>query len=161
MTETGVFDIDLIKIDEIVITNAGIDNNTQLTSLEKDNHYFDINFGFESGVNLPQKKFRLVFSCNMSTFTKDDIKVDVSGRFDIVFYFIVENLDTLTRVDSENGLVINSDFVTSLANIVYSTSRGIIYTRCQGTILKHTILPILSTKDLLKLIGVDDETPTT
>ena len=51
MSNTDDFNIDLIKVDEIIITNAAIDNNAGLSSLEKDNYYFDLTYGFSPGIN--------------------------------------------------------------------------------------------------------------
>lgn len=157
MTDAGIFDISLIKIDEIVITNAGIDNDTELVFLDKGNHYFDIKYGFTPGININKKKFRIIFSCDINTFNKSDEPIAIKGRFEIAFLFNVENLESLTTFTENEGLVIDPDFVSSLSNIVYSTSRGIIYTRCQGTILKNLILPIISTTDLLKMLDNEKE----
>jgi hypothetical protein len=144
------FDIELLKVDEIVINNAAIENNTQFSFLEKDKYYFDIKFGFSPGINLSQKKIRIIFTCDILTFTNSNEKVDIKGRFEIAYFFEVENLEKLVNI--EDGIEINSDLVTSLGNIAYSTSRGIIYTRCQGTILQKLILPVMSTKKLVDMM---------
>ena len=80
--------------------------------------------------------------------------MEVSGRFDIAYFFGVENLEKL--VNDGEGFLINPDLLSSLANIAYSTSRGIIYTRCQGTILKKVILPILSTQKLVEILQTQE-----
>lgn len=151
MNKIDDFDIELLKIFEIVINNAAIENNTELSVLEKDNYHFDINFNFSPGINLSQKRIRIIFACDITTLLRSGEKIDVKGRFEIAYFFEIENLDKLAKV--EDGVEINADLVTSLANIAYSTSRGIIYTRCQGTILQKLILPVMSTKKLVDLLA--------
>lgn len=149
------FDIELLRVDEIVINNAAIENNTQLSFLEKDKYYFDIKFRFLPGINLSQKKIRIIFTCDIGTFTNSKENIDIKGRFEIAYFFEVENLEKL--VDVGNEIEINSDLLTSLGNIAYSTSRGIIHTRCQGTILQKLILPVMSTKKLLELMNPQEK----
>ena len=154
MSNIDDFNIDLIKVDEIVITTAAIDNNAGLSALEKDNYYFDLTYGFSPGINISKKKIKILFSCDIKTFTNLDEKMEVSGRFDIAYFFGVENLEKL--VNDGEGFLINPDLLSSLANIAYFTSRGIVYTRCQGTILKKVILPILSTQKLVEILQTQE-----
>ncbi len=98
---------------------------------------------------------RIIFSCEIETFTEENNPINVSGNFDVAFYFLGNNLDKLTTTNDDQGLTINGDLITALANISYSTSRGIIYTRCQGTILKNFMLPILPNEELQALLYWD------
>jgi hypothetical protein len=142
-----IVDIELLRIDEIVINNAAIENNTELSFLEKDKYYFEINYNFSAGINPSQKKVRVIINCNISTFLNSNEKIDINGKFEIAYFFSVENL-----LNTGEEIEINSDLASSLANIAYSTSRGIIYTRCQGTILQKLILPVTSTKRLVDML---------
>jgi hypothetical protein len=151
MDKMDDFDIEHLKIFDIAINNAAIENNTALTVLEKDNYRFDIDYNFLPGINLPQKRIRIIFTCDIKTFTNSGEAVDIKGRFEIAYFFEIENLDKLATVGDE--IEMNLDLITSLADIAYSTSRGIIYTRCQGTILQKLILPVMSTKKLVALLA--------
>jgi hypothetical protein len=142
-----IVDIELLRIDEIVINNAAIENNTELSFLEKDKYYFEINYNFSAGINPSQKKVRVIINCNISTFLNSNEKIDINGKFEIAYFFSVEKL-----LNTGEEIEINSDLASSLANIAYSTSRGIIYTRCQGTILQKLILPVTSTKRLVDML---------
>jgi hypothetical protein len=142
-----IVDIELLRIDEIVINNAAIENNTELSFLEKDKYYFEINYNFSAGINPSQKKVRVIINYNISTFLNSNEKIDINGKFEIAYFFSVENL-----LNTGEEIEINPDLASSLANIAYSTSRGIIYTRCQGTILQKLILPVTSTKRLVDML---------
>lgn len=155
MINSEAFNIDLIILEDIVITQATIENTSELTSLS-DDYSFDLTYGFKPGVSLQRSKARIIFTCEIQTKDGNDEKVPVHGRFDISFQFAVKNLNELV-FKTEESLQVNSDLMTTLSNIAYSTSRGIIYTRCHGTILKKVILPILSNKKLIELLQPNSE----
>ncbi len=153
MNSLSKFNIDLIKLDHIVVTNAAINNEAQLSTLEKGKHEFKLTYNFLLGHNILDKKFRIIFSCEIKTLNDRSEEINVNAKFDIAFLFTVENLEELiTKSEDSGGLAIDNDLITSLANLSYSTSRGIIYTKCQGTILKSVIIPILSTQKLLEIL---------
>jgi hypothetical protein len=150
MSDKTKFDVKLVNIDNIVITNARIDNDTQLAVLEKHKYIFDITHSFSISINTEQNRMRVVFSCIIKTVSKEtNREVDVKANFDIAFFFIVENLKEL--VSGEFTLTSNADLVVALANISYSTSRGILFTRCQGTIMKSLMLPILENSEIVNM----------
>jgi hypothetical protein len=105
-----------------------------------------LNIGYETQFNLGDKM------------VKSDIKVEVSavidgkevgsGHFELVFIYHVENLDELAL---ENGgkIKVNGGLSNTLASITYSTTRGILMTRFQGTVLKNFILPIINPNELV------------
>ncbi|HRP56333.1 hypothetical protein [Agriterribacter sp.] len=145
------YDTELIKLEEISITDAGISNKTDMTVIDKESHYHDLNYRFQFGVNHSQKKIRVTFSCAIATFKKNGEKVDIKGNFNIVFFFHIDNLEELVKYDDKE-MQVESNVLLSLSNITYSTSRGIIYTRCLGTIFNNVILPVLSTKKLEEIL---------
>ena len=44
MSSKGIFDINLVKIDDIVVTNALIDNNKKIVAVEKGKHFFHLTY---------------------------------------------------------------------------------------------------------------------
>lgn len=151
MSNTGSFNADLTSIDEIVIVKANIENATELVRFADDEYRFDITFQFHPGVNLDLKKVRMIFTCDIKTHKSDRTTVPINGHFDIAFIFTVENLSELVLVLPDD-IEIDDGLMASIGNVVYSTSRGIIYSRCLGTILKKVILPVLSTEKILKIL---------
>ena len=144
------YDIDAVKLEEITIVNASIENEEGVSVLNKDSG-FDIQFKVTPGVNIAIKKVRIIFSCGIQAF-KDESRVEklnVKGNFEVSLIFGVDNLADLAKT-TENGLVdVSPDLIAGLSNIAYGTSRGIIYTRCLGTVLGKIILPVISTPKLL------------
>jgi hypothetical protein len=142
------FNIELVQLEDIIITNARIENNTDLVALEKNKYFFEIEYSFNLGVNESEKRIRVVFTCSIKTFQKaDNAAVEINAKFDIGFIFKIDNFSDL--VGESPDFAVNSDLVISLSNIAYSTSRGVIFTRCQGTILKSLILLIQPSDKLI------------
>ncbi|MEX6691274.1 hypothetical protein QTN47_27440 [Danxiaibacter flavus] len=153
MENHQVFNISDIMLQDIVVTHAAIDNEKGLSSLPE-GYSVSYTFGFEASISTDNKTLRVVFHCSAEAFTKD--KKDsfgVKATFAIIYNFLVlQNVESMVRDLGDDQIEFNSDVLLSLANIAYSTSRGIIFTRCQGTILKKGILPILPTDQLRSLI---------
>ena len=145
---SSTFNINNVRINNIIVTNAQINNENNLLSLENGNHSFNLTYRFDLAVNLEESKLRLVFKCDLQTFEKNKKTVlPVKGTFEIAYFFSIDNLVNLI----EDKLEINNELSLALTNIAYSTSRGIIYTRCQGTILNKWILPLMSDEEMSKL----------
>jgi hypothetical protein len=151
MMNPGSFNIDSTRIEEIVITKAAIENTTEITSLEKEGYLCNFTFGFVPGINVGLKKIRIIFSCQIIVLDSHEKPIGIDGNFDVRFVFHIDNLEQLVSGSPED-LQIDRELIASIANIVYSTSRGILYTRCQGTILKNLILPVASTDKLLEML---------
>lgn len=146
------FDIDKVSLDEIIITNASIENQTTITSFDKKHFTRKFAYGFEAAADLEKNKLKVVFKCEMTTEKKSNGEpIDLTGTFEISFTFTVRNLSDLASTE-DSELKIDNDLLVSIFNLVYSTSRGVIYTRCQGTIVNDFILPILPTPKLSELV---------
>jgi hypothetical protein len=152
MTVESKFDIDKLILESITILNASIENNAGIQKIEKDS-IFDLQFTLRPGVNLESRKMRVVFECSFQNAGVEQAskKLDVSAKFEIGFIFNIQNINELIKIKNNQELPeLDNALSTSIANIVYSTSRGIIYSRCLGTVVGNIILPIMPTDTLLK-----------
>lgn len=142
------FNVDALRIENILIKSAGIENPDDIL-LFNSQTVFDINITLTPGINVELKKLMLEFNCHVTAET-GGAKTKASCKFEIAYFFQVENLDDLIQVGKI--IEVDDDLAISVANIVYSTSRGIIFTRCQGTIFNKLIIPVASNSELLTLI---------
>ncbi len=78
---------------------------------------------------------------------------EASGRFHLVFIYRIENLEALAQVGSDNLISLHPALANALSSITYSTSRGILLTRLQGTALQNFVLPVINPNDLLSKAG--------
>lgn len=156
-----LFDINKVRIDDILITNVLIENPDNLSELVREHHEFDLSYGFDPALNVGQKKVRLIFNSDIEVFGSSRNRIGVSAKFTIVFIFSVDNLDELVFRQGDLADA-DPDLMTALASITYSTSRGIIYTKSQGTIIEKFIFPTVSNTKLREIFSeTPDETTST
>jgi hypothetical protein len=67
----------------------------------------------------------------------------------LVFIYHVENLNDLAKPDDKNLIELHPGLAKALSSVTYSTSRGILLTRLQGTALQNFVLPIINPNTLL------------
>jgi len=147
MSDKNIVNSVFVSIDNIGIIKASIDNRTNIIELEAKKYLFKMTFSMELALNVELKKIRTIFICDVEALEKESGKaVGISGKFEIAFFYTVENLVNI--VGSGPEFKQNEDLEKLISEITYSTARGIVFTRCQGTPLKFWLIPIL-----------DDETP--
>ncbi len=75
---------------------------------------------------------------------------EANGSFHLVFIYRIENFEELVTTGENNRLKLNSLLANALASVTYSTSRGILLTRLQGTVLQNFVLPVINPNSLLR-----------
>jgi hypothetical protein len=135
--------------------------NVQLTKFEisaSDDFELDAVSGYnvehsvELGFNVEDKLARVDFTLKVNSTSPDKGAGKASGNFLFVFIYQVENLAELTSIGEGNKLVINGALSSSITSISFSTSRGILLTKCSGTALQNFILPIINPSVLLNKV---------
>ena len=76
-------------------------------------------------------------------------KTEADGFFHIAFFFEIEHLDQYILENTPKQIHIHPGMANAIASISYSTARGIILSRLQGTALSAFILPVINPNDLL------------
>jgi hypothetical protein len=97
----------------------------------------------ELALNEPDKRYRVRLSFSIKTTMKDNSE-PAEGRFTLQFFFLVKDLDRWLTDTEDKGVAVESILASTLAGISYSTARGILLTRFQGTAFQNIILPIIS-----------------
>jgi hypothetical protein len=144
-TITPTFDVTGLKLEDIIILQARIDNPRSLSALS-DDIPVNINFGIDAAFNSEAKKIRLTSKCDITT----ELHPELNGSFEIAFYFSLRDYDNLIKVEpSDNKVDVEENLLAAIGNITYSTSRGIIYSRCLGTVLNKVLLPIVANKTIM------------
>ena len=110
-------------------------------------HSFSVDF--DMSFQLKEKLVKADFKVEIQT-TGEEQVVEAKGQFHFVFLFQVGNLEELVQVAEQNKLQVSSELGNALASITYSTSRGILLTRFQGTGLESFILPVINPNELLE-----------
>jgi hypothetical protein len=111
-------------------------------------HTFNVDF--ELGFNLEDKLVKADFSVHVETKSNENTIEEAVGNFSFVYVFYVDNIEELTTLEEDETITIHPALGNALASITYSTSRGILMTRFQGTVLSDFILPVINPSDLLE-----------
>lgn len=147
MSSQNNYDVRKLRMDDITILNAQITNKPELSALQKGEFQFAVEHKFELATYFEGKSIRLIQSSTVETLdNKTQKPIQITAKFDIAYFFFLENFNDIFAADPE---VIEDNIASSLINICYSTSRGIMFTRCQGTVMKNLIIPILPTDEIL------------
>ena len=107
------------------------------------------NTSLQLGFNIEKKTGKAELSIQVTSESKEKNVEEAKCSFLVAFYFKVDNLIELATLE-ENGFTIDSGLGNALASISYSTARGILITRLQGTGLQEFILPVISPNSLLE-----------
>jgi len=99
--------------------------------------------------NLEEKLVKADFTVEIKTESKGENPKESTGSFHLVFIYHVENLEDLAKPNKNNLLDLHPALSNALSSITYSTSRGILLTRLQGTALQNFVLPIINPNKLL------------
>jgi len=148
------FNIDLISLESINVTNATLENHGGLTT--KDHSAYELSFQYQliPSISIRSKKVQVLTEYEIRATKSDTASPDISSRYSIVFLFGIKNLPNLAVVKDNELISIDEEMLSSLMNIAYSTSRGILYTRYLGTVLDGVILPVISSAELLESTGI-------
>jgi hypothetical protein len=136
---------DQINIVDFTIQTASLKSDFELKDSDIDKH--SLNIGYDTQFNLAEKLIKAVIKVEVAAIS-DGEEVG-HGHFELVFIYHVENLDDLAKNENDK-LIVNGGLSSSLASITYSTTRGILMTRFQGTVLRNFILPVINPNNLLK-----------
>ena len=128
----------------------------QITSEEKENmgvmggHNFQ--FELTTGLNPDENVIGLKLKIDIDAIDKEGKSIGITGSYTHEIIFNVQNLNDFLDVKEVNGkkeYLIDSIFGATLAGIIYSTVRGIIFTRTQGTSLGVVVLPVIDPQVLV------------
>jgi hypothetical protein len=146
MSDKQAFDAGRLSIIEFKFTKGQVDTPEDFEMNLVDGHLLENSL--QLGFNLKEKLIKSDFIIELKTDSKGANAQEATGSFHLVFIFKVENLDELVQ-QNKNTIKLNPDFGNALAAITYSTSRGILLTRLQGTAFQNFILPVINPNKLL------------
>ena len=137
-----------IEIVDFKIIKGEINSPFDFEVVKVEGHTFNVDF--ELGFNLQENLVKADFSVHVATKSNDNVVEEAVGNFSFAYVFYVDNINELTAQENEETITVNPALGNALASITYSTSRGILMTRFQGTVLSDFILPVINPNDLLE-----------
>jgi hypothetical protein len=106
---------------------------------------YSSNVNIDMGFNIEQKLARTNIKISIETDDNKDNTEEAKAFFEFLFFFQIENLEDLIDGPSEDdhSVATHNDLQNALVSITYSTARGVLMSRLQGTIFDNFILPIV------------------
>jgi hypothetical protein len=146
MIERKLIDPQRILIREFKITKGKIDcpDEFDFKNIESFSYTANLNTGF----NLDEKLIRADFSVSVETVSKEKAE-EANGSFHFVFIYHFEDLLGHSSLNESGDVDWNPYLANAIASITYSTSRGILLSRFQGTVLRDFILPVVDPNTLV------------
>jgi hypothetical protein len=148
MTKDRKIEPDKISIQTLQTIKGSIDSPSNLSFATGGEHNFE--FELEHGVQVVEKVVGIILSVVIrAIWPNQPATQQVVASFTHELVFKVENLDDFVEVVDGAKPIVDRLMMGTLIGIAYSTVRGIIYTRTQGTALKGAILPVIDPKKFI------------
>ena len=147
MLDNPLFDPEKLSIIEFKFIKGQVDTPEEFLIDKVDSHQLENTL--QLAFNLDEKLVKADFSVEIKTESKGANVKEATGSFYLVFIYRIENLEELAKPGKTNGIELHPDLGNALSSITYSTSRGILLTRLQGTALQNFVLPIINPNKLL------------
>ncbi|MBK8700277.1 MAG: hypothetical protein IPN29_12400 [Saprospiraceae bacterium] len=143
----NIFEPEKISIVEFKMVKGQVDVPEDFDTSNVKGYHIDN--AMQLGFNLQEKLVKVDFTIEIKTESEgQDIK-EATGNFHLVFIYEVENLTDLAKPNDLKLIELHPGLANALSSVTYSTSRGILLTRLQGTALQNFVLPIINPNTLL------------
>ena len=137
-----------ISIVQFKMVKGQVDTPEEFDLSKVQGHVLDNSL--QLGFNLEDKLVKADFIIEIKTESKGQNEKESLGIFHLVFIYHVENLEELAKSDINHLIELHPALGNALSSITYSTSRGILLTRLQGSALQDFVLPIIDPNKLLQ-----------
>ena len=143
----SAFNPEALEMADFRLVKGSIESPFDFDPEQVDGHKFEL--GFDLSFNMEDKLTKADFQVQIGTNSKGENIEEAQGSFQFAFIFHVKNLEDLVKQNTDESTQVDGALANALAAISYSTARGILLTRFQGTALRNFILPVINPNDLL------------
>ena len=147
MQVKNVFDPEKIALIDFKMIKGQVDTPENFDISKVVGHQLENSF--QMGFNLDDKLAKADFTVSVRTDSKGENECEATGNFHLIFIYRIENLEELASPEKNKRLHLNPALTNAISSVTYSTSRGILLTRLQGTALQNFVLPIINPNNLL------------
>jgi hypothetical protein len=147
MQDKNVFDPEKVTLIDFKMIKGQVDTPENFDISKVVGHQLDNSL--QLGFNLDDKLAKADFTVSVKTDSKGENESEATGNFHLIFIYRIENLEELATPEKNKRLNLNPGLANALSSVTYSTSRGILLTRLQGTALQNFVLPIINPNNLL------------
>ena len=98
----------------------------------------------DSAFNFEEKQCRIKLHIKLTAVDELENPKGLEAEYGIEFHYKIENLESFLIHEKQNRVQIEGTLGNTLASMSYSTARGIILERLQGTYFNGVILPVIN-----------------
>ena len=109
----------------------------------------DLENNLEFGFNIDDQLAKTNLLVEIKTKSQDKITEEASCSYHLIFLFKIEGMGQFVTIDEKKLITVHPAVANALAAVSYSTARGVLLSRLQGTAFSNFILPVLNTAKLL------------
>jgi hypothetical protein len=147
MLDKALFNPDLMSIVNFKCLKGQVDANEDFDLLKITGYH--VESSLKLAFNLNDKLIKTDFFVEIKSDSKGANTTEAIGSFHLVYIFNILNLEQLAKPNKQDVIELDPLLANALSSITYSTSRGILLGRLQGTALGNFILPVLNPSKLL------------
>jgi hypothetical protein len=140
-----------IHLLDVKIVKGQLSVEEETTSEEDLEFTYQTDYGLEVYTSLESLVVRLLFTVKVKGLNGNDAQIG-SAEYTIEFIYKVDELKEFISMQGEI-VMLNSHLAATLVMIAYSTVRGIVLTRLQGTCLEEFIMPVANPVTLLRSLA--------
>jgi hypothetical protein len=129
--------------------------NSPLEFKQKRIKSYKSDVAFDMAFQLEKNMIKSEIEIKAKTISDGKNKAEADGFFHIAFFFEIEHLEQYVLEVAPKQMHIHPGMANAIASISYSTARGIILSRFQGTALSAFILPVINPNDLFNTQTVE------
>lgn len=143
----GIVSADKINLVNVKILKSNIEAGSSFSKDVKCEK--SLLFNHDSGVNINDKNILITLNIKID-FKGVNEDQSAIGEFKIQYLFHIENLEELMRISVSETPNLSGELAATLMGIAYSTSRGIILTSTENSVLGGILLPVVSPVKILE-----------
>ncbi|MFM2307719.1 MAG: hypothetical protein RLZZ367_2388 [Bacteroidota bacterium] len=138
-----------IKLTTIKMVNGSIECAPELAMKNPVIHSFTTEFEADFRINYDLKNITYFIKVKLQAIDKELKPIAIKAEYSFSLAFTVDNLSDYIVERTNSGIVVELILAGTLMGIAYSTIRGMVLSRTEGTILDGIILPVVDPKSLI------------
>ena len=143
---------DQIHLLSVKILKGNLSAEDSIDEQEGKEVSFTSDYKIQLGTSIEGNAVRIVFTIILACLNNKKEFI-ASAEYTIEFIFTIQDLQEFID-QSKDPFIMDNHLVCTLLAIVYSTTRGIVLTRTQGTIMEGIIMPVVNPTTLLESIEI-------
>lgn len=139
---------ELIHITSMNVYKASVSTSNEYLNEPKKFENIGVEYAQDTAFNFDDSAIRIRLEVKLDAVDEKNNSLGLSADYGIEFHFEVENFKDFVSEEKDTNKV-SGLLGSTLMGIAYSTARGIVFDRTQGTFFKGIILPVIDPKGLV------------